>query len=709
MINRNLSGVFQGNVAGVEEGEYSDPSQEYNEQMERVAHNGELHALAPINFEDKIMGGRNTANFMRGKMPELPGMGFNQRVNRLTGKGERQMEDNYNTEQPVSNVLSGSDDPVNKVNQMLGGMGASSGDKMNMLLGSVSSKKVDMSSYLGSRSKGKKSTINPIDYLSSKEATKSDDVVAKMLGKSNSKEKKKPSFDLGMNMNFGPRAVGGFGMNTNFSNANKMLAPKKTAKSKQHADDVLKKGLSNNFTSVNLNTNIKNMFGTMGNPERTAKKRMAQQKGLPMFGDYDRDGLMNIVDCDPLDYMKQGEQHNLGKYMGDGSNQEAPKTQPDSMSVVQETVPDMGNFKITPETAVDYNKDGKVDSKDVSEMNELSPEGLFKFAQEGLNTATDAASKKRHLEIIKNLSKTLPGGQDFYKYKKDHDRLSFEKEKYADDKKLRQSQASNKASLSEQQFAFNKSQQEFNNALTLEELDLKRSKYERDQQLKEADIKSRNKNNEKVMFENEMKSAGNFLGSLVSPGDSLNNLPRMASIDGAGSGQGISQMSGGTGSGEGIARMSSGVGNNPYAMAEMIGESGMRQSFSSKVYDSVGTQTQSKSFAEKVNDSVTKRKPEEVVAEERQRREEQQMVQPQAPQQPQMYSPQQQVQRVQPQAPQQMGAPGTLPIERRAPSVDWDHVSPEQAAPIDPQYARYMAESKDAVTYRRGPYKKTRY
>lgn len=50
----------------------------------------------------------------------------------------------------------------------------------------------------------------------------------------------------------------------------------------------------------------KMLFGaSVGRPERIAKKRMRQQKGLPMYGDFDKDGVANILDCDPLDKFKQ--------------------------------------------------------------------------------------------------------------------------------------------------------------------------------------------------------------------------------------------------------------------------------------------------------------------------------------------------------------------------------------------------------------------
>ena len=45
------------------------------------------------------------------------------------------------------------------------------------------------------------------------------------------------------------------------------------------------------------------------NPEQVGLRRLKQQKYLSNFGDYDRDGLANILDCNPFDRKKQAEWH----------------------------------------------------------------------------------------------------------------------------------------------------------------------------------------------------------------------------------------------------------------------------------------------------------------------------------------------------------------------------------------------------------------
>ena len=41
--------------------------------------------------------------------------------------------------------------------------------------------------------------------------------------------------------------------------------------------------------------------------------------------------------------------------------------------------------------------------------------------------------------------------------------------------------------------------------------------------------------------------------------------------------------------------------------------------------------------------------------------------------------------------------------------INWNNVSPQQAAQYDAEYAQYMSESADENVYRRGPYKKRRF
>jgi len=67
-----------------------------------------------------------------------------------------------------------------------------------------------------------------------------------------------------------------------------------------------------NFSPKVMNMNFANRPG----PTNLAKnfnmvRRVNQQKGLNMFGDKDRDGVMNVLDCQPRNRRKQGPENNL--------------------------------------------------------------------------------------------------------------------------------------------------------------------------------------------------------------------------------------------------------------------------------------------------------------------------------------------------------------------------------------------------------------
>jgi len=50
-------------------------------------------------------------------------------------------------------------------------------------------------------------------------------------------------------------------------------------------------------------------------PETIARRRLRQQQGLNMFGDYDGDGLANVLDCNPRNYFQQGNQHSPEQFL----------------------------------------------------------------------------------------------------------------------------------------------------------------------------------------------------------------------------------------------------------------------------------------------------------------------------------------------------------------------------------------------------------
>lgn len=54
----------------------------------------------------------------------------------------------------------------------------------------------------------------------------------------------------------------------------------------------------------------------VSSPKNVGWKRMRQQKGLNMFGDYDKDGVANIFDCQPRDRNKQATYHKVLNFLG---------------------------------------------------------------------------------------------------------------------------------------------------------------------------------------------------------------------------------------------------------------------------------------------------------------------------------------------------------------------------------------------------------
>lgn len=65
--------------------------------------------------------------------------------------------------------------------------------------------------------------------------------------------------------------------------------------------------------------------GIIQRPDKVGWNRMKMQKGLSMFGDFDKDKVPNIFDCKPYDKMQQGLIHKLGNYLsGWGWTEDAP-------------------------------------------------------------------------------------------------------------------------------------------------------------------------------------------------------------------------------------------------------------------------------------------------------------------------------------------------------------------------------------------------
>ena len=115
--------------------------------------------------------------------------------------------------------------------------------------------------------------------------------------------------------------------------------------------------------------------------------------------------------------------------------------------------------------------------------------------------------------------------------------------------------------------------------------------------------------------------------------------------------------------------------------------------FGEKISQMTGTQ-QPSSYAEKVQETMSNKTPEEILKEKAAMKE--QAIQQQMQQQMQQQPIQQPMQ-------QRYSQPV---MQQQRPQMNWNNVTPQQAATVDTSYAKYLEETKGESVYRRGPYKK---
>ena len=150
---------------------------------------------------------------------------------------------------------------------------------------------IEESLGMGKSSKNKNNKIN--EMLGSPTSRSSSFDVSKYFGMGKTKSKKNNNINLGMGT-FGTNKTDVQNKINNFLGMNK---PKKNMRAVEPLNPLRMMGM--NQGNINFNT------------ERVGWNRMAQQKGLSMFGDYDGDRVMNILDCDPYDKNKQAGFHEM--------------------------------------------------------------------------------------------------------------------------------------------------------------------------------------------------------------------------------------------------------------------------------------------------------------------------------------------------------------------------------------------------------------
>jgi hypothetical protein len=99
------------------------------------------------------------------------------------------------------------------------------------------------------------------------------------------------------------------------------------------------------INSQNMDSKLRSMM--YGNVGSNAFLRVNQQKGLPMFGDKDGDGVANILDCWPLDKKRQGAKHNIATEYNLQDDNTVQVEYPSEVDVNTETTKTPSKFNVS--------------------------------------------------------------------------------------------------------------------------------------------------------------------------------------------------------------------------------------------------------------------------------------------------------------------------------------------------------------------------
>jgi hypothetical protein len=650
MINTNLSGIFRQNRFGGNEEYNEDPSMSYEEQQQRVMNeDGLLRALQPVNFNQRIMGGENFSNFMYGKMSELDGSyNYAQRVNILTGKGVNTMDNELNVKNKLNNLLGGTS-PLDKVNMMTG-LGMKSDDKISIMLGQNNKNHNDKMFMMLGQNK-----TNGIDKINKILNTNKNNNSRNKLDLFSSKNNNMKDFFNVKNNNIkvfeGLKPGKPFNV-SNYFNTNNTKNVKENALNKINSSFGFMKN------NLNQDNNIKQLFGTFGNPEKTANKRLKQQKGLSLFGDNDGDKLMNVFDCDPLDYLKQGEQHNLNDYMNTSNegvlvgkpyipnssvvvreptnllseNQEEleePKDYiyPEEMDTSNADIK-MGNFRNYNEaydsnftgSIGDFNKDGVEDEQDNEEFFSSGRDAQIKYLQDQISMADNEQVRKTFINALNTVYKTSES-DELYKTKRADEKLKFDRDKWEYEKAQEKAKKESASKTAEEKISFDKIKW-----ATEQKTDAEKRQFAEAQSIAKFKEEQTTSNINRLLGlsqfqEQQLKSDRDYklqvakLKAEERKGENIaweNKLKAGSNLFGSLLGPGesmrgfqnvVSTVGKTESSGAGISKMTSGVGGNVQGMALMSGAQTGYGSPQNMMLMSGGLQ-QSEPFGSKVTTSV---------------------------------------------------------------------------------------------------------
>jgi len=375
------------------------------------------------------------------------------------------------------------------------------------------------------------------------------------------------------------------------------------------------------------------------------------------------------------------------------------------------------------------NEDAKQTDNYISSDDNIDMENInnqIKAVREKL-ASKDTTDKERNglIKLYQELVRTARGDKD----------ISLKNKKYTDEQleKVKENERKIKQARMELNFRNKKFDAEFGLSQKQFDENIKNKTFIQERQAKldeqknkldVAKFKQGKSTNNVAMWDAKLKSASNTMKSIMGAGNSLdgfnNVIGRLNKTNSTG--QGVSMMSqlSNKKNAQGLKTMSGAGNNNPQNFMLMSGALNQSPSIRDKVYDSVNLNNQSRDWSQVVNESVGRQSAEDIIAAEQQRELQNQMNQANA-----------QIENSRSQQMSQMGIqnsqPQNIPPMRqqvfpqqnyRQPvqqggygrqEVNWNNVSPQQAAQYDAEYAQYMSESADENVYRRGPYKKRRF
>jgi len=756
-----------------------DPEEEQYEMPDGMAEYenraNNINNKLTVNFVDKIMGGANGSNFLSGKFKSLDGMeNYSQKIKMLTGfkmnnetnnTQKINMPDSMQSENKIATMLQRKNSNIdvanmlggnskksnmnintmlggkskhsgNKITDMLGGGNKNSGNKITNMLGGGNKKTSDSISMMFG-GKTKKAGMNVNSMLSSKGKNVN---VTDFFGSTN--KNKKIESVLGV----GNRAFGGLNAADKIKNLfrqpkqfNLLLNKPKNLNIKTQKQNAIKKinGFLGNVKKPKSTTS--NIFG---NPERYAQKRLKQGKGLPMFGDFDKDKVLNIFDCSPRNPMLQGnihgtpeekaEQQEMLDVMADGlsGNKEMyPQNNSASANPMYDALAGGIGDESNPIPSVKEMEEFAGDGTSVTESLTSNPLGLPEYTEsateaeefiantkplgEGMDAnearinkieqqlATNPSSKENKglMNIYNTLLRTRETSADRAKALREVNAQAWKQTKYDDEKASRlfreinnaykiKVDADNRSYNTREALKFEKAKfgMLYGKDKSMSTFNRGIQQQQLDANLKNQDASLALKDRQQALL--EIKSDRDYKLGIAK----LRNEEQRGNIvrDQHKLNAGKSLMEGLMGGSSKPVDWNAKISNaNPmnFNPSKFMGtpesaNNPYAPSGEMKVMNSVGANVIPRSFSDKVKESVSNTQPTTLIQE---RRDVQQMKQPpQAVQQPQ-YAP----------TPRYM-----------APPVQQQGYPQQQVQQPDREYAQYKEDSAGKVTYRRGAYRK---